>query len=471
MKKILIAGATGYVGTRLIPKLVEEGHVIRCLARNPEKLTDRNWPGVEFVQGDVLDLTSLKSALKDIDIAYYLVHAMGNQGDFRSRDKQSARNFALAAKLNGIERIIYLGGLGDPEQNLSDHLQSRQEVGRILNSTGIAVTELRAAIIIGWGSASFEIIRDLVKKLPVMITPRWVKSRCQPIAIDDVLYYLIAVLKDSRTIGETFDIGGDEILTYEAMMRQVALIMGKKLKIINVPVLTPHLSSYWLNLVTSVPMSIAFPLVEGLRNDTICSDQRINEYIPLTKTSFKDAVRMALQTAKNNYLESRWTQADIIDNTVTDSLNGKFLYDEQILSSPATAKEIFHRIQKIGGTTGWYYANWAWKLRGIFDRLIGGIGMRRGRRHPTELRVGDTIDFWRVEKLKIDSYLKLRAEMKLPGIAWLEFKVNQEGSKTILVQRASFKPANWFGYAYWYLLLPVHLLIFKNMARKIAVLE
>lgn len=469
--KILVTGATGYVGTRLIPKLLEEGYSIRCLARNPEKLTNRNRPGVEVIRGDVLDLPSLKSALKDIDIAYYLVHAMGKQGDFRSRDKQSARNFALAAKFNEVQRIIYLGGLGDSQHNLSDHLQSRQEVGQILNSTAIPVTELRASIIIGWGSASFEIIRDLVKKLPVMITPRWVKSRCQPIAIDDVLSYLLAVLKDSRTIGDAFDIGGEEILTYEAMMQQVALIMGKKLKIINVPVLTPRLSSYWLNLVTAVPMSMAIPLVEGLRNDTICLDQRINDYIPIKKTSFKDAVQIALQAEKNNNLASSWTQADILYNTVTDTSNQKLLYDKQIVSSRSSCKEIFDRIQKIGGKTGWYYANWAWKLRGIFDRLIGGIGMRRGRRHPIDLRVGDTIDFWRVEKLISDSYLRLRAEMKLPGIAWLEFKIYQEGSETLLVQLATFKPHNWTGYAYWFLLWPIHLLIFKNMARKIAVFD
>jgi len=468
MKKILIAGATGYVGSRLVPRLLEKGYRVRCLARNPDKLKNRSWNKVEIVQGDVLDISSLEAALKNIDIAYYLVHAMGTLGDFRQKDSQSARNFASAAKIDGVKRIIYLGGLGDPEQNLSQHLKSRQEVGQILGETGIPVTELRASIIIGSGSASFEIIRDLVKKLPIMITPRWVKSRCQPIAIDDILSYLIEVLRDQRTVGETFDIGGSEILTYQTMMLQVAEIMGKRLKIINVPVLTPHLSAYWLNLVTTVPMSVAFPLVEGLRNDTICIDQRIQQFLPLQKTPFKDAVQTALQADKKSYLESRWTQADTFNSDRMGRLNQRLLYDEQIVTCPASKDKVFAKIQKIGGNTGWYYANWTWKLRGLFDRLIGGVGMRRGRRHPTELRVGDTLDFWRVEKYIPGSYLKLRAEMKLPGIAWLEFDVNEEGGITVLHQRAAFKPFNWFGYAYWFILLPIHYFIFKNMAKNIA---
>jgi uncharacterized protein YbjT (DUF2867 family) len=279
MKRILIAGATGYVGSRLVPLLVEKGYYVRCLARNPEKLRNKNWRDIDIIQGDVLDPASLEAALANIDVAYYLVHAMGDRGDFREKDRQSASNFALAAKTKKVKRIIYLGGLGDADQNLSKHLRSRHEVGHILGSHGVPVTELRASVIIGSGSASFEIIRDLVKKLPVMITPRWVKSRCQPIAIDDVLYYLIAILDNPRTVNETFDIGGAEILSYEAMMKQVAQIMRRPIKVINVPVLTPHLSAYWLNLVTTVPMSIAFPLVEGLRNDTICIDQRIQEYL------------------------------------------------------------------------------------------------------------------------------------------------------------------------------------------------
>jgi len=467
MKKILVAGASGYVGSRLVPRLTEKGFEVRCLARNPEKLAGRSWKDVEFVKGDVLMPDTLLPALHGIDAAYYLIHAMGNAGDFSEKDAISARNFAEAAAKAGIQRIIYLGGLGDHGDNLSEHLKSRQEVGKILGESGVPVTELRASVIIGSGSASFEIIRDLVKKLPLMITPRWVNSLCQPIAIRDVLNYFIGVLEEPRAAGEVYDIGGREVLPYADMMRQVAEVMGTRLRIFNVPVLTPRLSAYWLNLVTSVPMSIAFPLVEGLRNDTICRDNRIRELLPIPLTPFKEAVARALNIEKQYGVESRWTEASTYQAAEGAANRYRLLKDVQVIHTGIAPEKVFRSLQKIGGNTGWYYANWAWKLRGAFDRMIGGVGMRRGRRHPVDLRVGDTLDFWRVVEFQPGKYLKLRAEMKIPGIAWLEFTVGSEGEKTFLNQTASFKPAGWFGVAYWYAMMPFHFFIFRNMARKI----
>jgi uncharacterized protein YbjT (DUF2867 family) len=468
MKNIFIAGASGYVGSRLVPRLLEKEYRVRCLARYPEKLKSRSWRGVEIVQGDVLKPETLLPALQGMDAAYYLVHAMGNSGDFSEKDALSARNFARAAAEAGLQRIIYLGGLGDEDQNLSEHLKSRREVGVILGQTGIPVTELRASIIIGSGSASFEIIRDLVKKLPLMITPRWVNSLCQPIAVRDVLNYLTGILEEPRTAGQTFDIGGEEKLTYADMMRLVAEVMGKKLFIIHVPVLTPHLSAYWLNLVTTVPMSIAFPLVEGLRNDTVCRDNRIRELLPIALTPFISAVKRALDIEKQHRVESRWTEASSYRDGEILPGKHRWLKDIRVIYSDIAPEKIFARVQKIGGDTGWYYADWAWKLRGILDRLIGGVGMRRGRRHPVDLRVGDPLDFWRVGEFQPGRYLKLRAEMKVPGVAWLEFKTEKnEAGKTVFHQIASFKPHNWFGTAYWYAAGPAHFFIFRNMARRI----
>lgn len=468
MKRILVAGASGYVGSRLVPRLLQKGYAVRCLARNPEKLKSRAWEGVEIVSGDVLKPETLLPALQGVDTAYYLVHAMGNSGDFSERDALSAGNFAQAAKTAGVRRIIYLGGLGDHGETLSEHLRSRQEVGAMLGETGIPVTELRASIIIGSGSASFEIIRDLVKKLPLMITPRWVNSRCQPIAIRDVLNYLTGALEEPRTAGNIYDIGGEEILTYADMMRLVAEVLGKKLYILHVPVLTPRLSAYWLNLVTAVPMSIAFPLVEGLRNDTICRDRRIREILPISLTPFKEAAARALASEKQAHVESRWTEATTYEPAETAGASFRILKDEQVISTNAAPAQVFQCFQRIGGNTGWYYADWAWKFRGIIDRLIGGVGMRRGRRHPVELRVGDALDFWRVEEIQPGRSLKLRAEMKVPGVAWLEFKVAESGAgKSVFTQTASFKPANWLGVAYWYAMMPMHFLIFRNMAKRI----
>ncbi len=468
--KILVVGATGYVGGRLVPLLIKEGYPVRCLARNPEKLKAREWKNIELYQGDVLEPDTLSNPLKDIDVAFYLVHSMGNQKDFEDLDAKAARNFGRAAKEAGINRIIYLGGLARETQNLSSHLKSRQEVGQILGESGVSVTELRASIIIGSGSASFEIIRDLTRKLPVMITPRWVKSLCEPISIRNVLEYLLGCLKEPRTRGEILEIGGGEILTYANMMKAVAEVLGKKLLIIPVPVLTPRLSAYWLNIVTTVPMSIAYALIDGLKNNSICTDHRIRELIPIKLFSFKESVHRALDREASGSVASSWTEASSANMgiPVTEGESKKILQDIRILEIKDNPKEVCQRIQKIGGDVGWYYANWAWKLRGIMDRMIGGVGMRRGRRHPEKIRIGDAIDFWRVEGYSPGSYLRLRAEMKLPGLAWLEFRVYQDkNEQNIFQQTATFLPSNWFGILYWYLVMPAHFFVFKNMARRI----
>jgi len=466
--KIAVLGASGYVGGRLVPKLIAEGHSVRCLARNPEKLSSRDWPSAEIVYGDVLDAESLAPALQNIDVLYYLVHSMQGKADFKNLDIRAAQNCGMAARAAGVKRIIYLGALAKESPHLSSHLQSRQEVGNILRKAGIELTELRASIIIGSGSASFEIIRDLVKKLPVMITPRWVKSLCEPISIDNVLQYLLACLEEPRTVNQILEIGGGEVLSYGQMMKAVAEVMGKRLLMIPVPVLTPRLSGYWLNIVTTVPMSIAHPLVEGLRNDSVTTDQRIRQWIDIPLLPFKEAVGKALREDQQGLLASRWTEAGNSRPTGEKPIEQKILQDYRMIESEIPADKIFHSIQTVGGDNGWYYANWLWKLRGILDRMIGGVGLRRGRRHPVDIRVGDAIDFWRVEKYEAGRLLRLKAEMKLPGDAWLELKVRSVSTKNSLFeQTATFLPGNWLGYLYWYAILPLHLLVFRNMAKQI----
>jgi len=465
---ILVAGATGYVGSLLVPKLIEKGHNVRCLARNPEKAKSLFPEYVEIVKGDVLSPETLRDGMKGIEVAYYLVHAMGAWGDFKNRDAISASNFGNAAARAGIKRIIYLGGLGKNDDKLSPHLKSRHQTGKLLGISGVPVTELRASIIIGAGSASFEITRDLVKRLPFMVTPKWVNSLCEPIGIDDVLFYLTSCVEEEKTVGQILEIGGGDILTYMDMMRQVGEIMGRRFIALKVPVLTPKLSAYWLNLVTSVPMSLAFPLVEGLKNDTICTDNTIRELIPHKTMKFKDAVTKALEKGKTDFLEARWTQAYVDRGSEPEKRNSyEILRCERLVFSAYTPEKIFHHIKAIGGDKGWYYGNTMLRLRGILDRLMGGIGNRTGRRDPHNLRVGDTVDFWRVEKYEENKYVKLVSEIMLPGMLWLEFIVENNGEKTVLREIFSFIPDGLIGYIYWYIFLPVHIVIFTNMAKEI----
>jgi uncharacterized protein YbjT (DUF2867 family) len=467
---VLVTGATGYIGSRLLPRLLEKGHRVRCLARNPEKLSLSRQPHLEVVQGDVLRAESLPRALSGIDVAYYLVHSMTTSSEsFREKDGLAAANFARAASEAGLKRIIYLGALGHDGPRLSEHLRSRQETGDVLRQGSVPVTELRAAIIVGAGSASFEIVRDLARRLPVMVCPRWVRSRCEPIAIRDVLLYLLGVLEEPRSVGETLEMGGGDVLTYADLMRITAQVMGRHVHIVTVPILTPRLSAYWLNLVTAVPMSLARPLVEGLRNDVVCRDGRLREWIPHPTLRFREAVAEALEEEGRNLVESRWTDATTSPATSPWAEDATRLIDRRRVESALPPEKLFDRVRRLGGTTGWYFANWLWELRGALDRLLGGVGMRRGRRDPERLSVGDALDFWRVERFEEGRLLTLRAEMKLPGEARLRMTV-EPGSAggSVLTQEAEFQPRGILGRLYWLVLLPVHAVIFRGMARRIA---
>ena len=466
MRTILVTGGTGYIGSRLATHLLAAGRSVRVMAREPRRLGALAAAGADCVAGDVLQPESLVPALRDVEVAYYLIHSMGTGSDYAARDREAARNFAAACAAAGVRRIVYLGGLGQSASALSKHLASRQEVGDVLRAGSVPVTELRAAIIVGAGSASFEIIRDLARKLPVMLCPRWVRSRCEPIALSQVLEYLIGVLEEPRTIGEVLEIGGGDVLTYQEMMRECAAALGKRVRIITVPVLTPRLSSYWLNLVTSVPMSIARPLVEGLRNDVVTTDQRIRAWIPVASMTFREAVERALAEDDAGPLASRWTGAAGSNTSRSSQRRDGLLRDERTVAANASPAALFATVEGIGGTTGWYYANWLWRLRGSIDRLLGGVGMRRGRRDPISVLLGDPIDFWRVEEVVPGERLRLRAEMKVPGEATLEFEVGSapEGKHAVLIQRAEFDPRGGWGRAYWAALRPVHAVVFRGLA-------
>ena len=461
---ILVTGATGYIGGRLARQLLAEGYSVRAMARDPRRLAALERLGAESVSGDVLDPASLTSAMRGIDVAYYLVHSMGDGPDFEARDRQAATNFAEACRVAGVKRIIYLGGLGLEGPSLSKHLASRQETGKLLAQGTVPVTELRAAIIVGAGSASFEIVRDLANRLRVMICPRWVRSRCEPIVIHHVITYLIGVLRVPQSTGQVLEIGGGEILTYEEMLRQCAEVLGKKILIFRVPVLSPRLSSYWLNLITSVPMSVARPLVEGLRNDVVTTDHRIHDWIPLERVTFREGAAIALAEEGAGPLPSRWTGA-AVRRSARSAASGLVLRDERVRASRATPELLFKAVERIGGTTGWYYGNGLWRLRGMLDRMFGGVGLRRGRRHPEEVVPGDAVDFWRVEELVPGRLLRLRAEMKVPGAAVLEFEVSpRAGGGSELAQRASFVPNSAWGRFYWDAMRPLHAFVFRGMA-------
>ncbi|HTJ27815.1 MAG TPA: SDR family oxidoreductase [Candidatus Limnocylindria bacterium] len=471
--RVLVTGATGYIGGRLVPALVAAGHEVRCLVRDPGRIEGR-FAGVETARGDVFDAESLRAALRGCEVAYYLVHSMSeNRRDFSRRDRDAARLFGETAAQAGVARIVYLGGLGDERPRaLSPHLRSRHEVGRELRAGGVPVTEFRAAIIVGAGSVSFEMLRYLTERLPVMIAPRWVRTRCQPIGVQDVIAYLVAALDDPASTGKIVEIGGADVLEYREMMLRYAAIRGLARRIVIVPFFTPGLSSYWIHLVTPIPASIARPLVEGLFNEVIVRDDAARTFFPkIVPIGYDEAVRRALDRYASTGPETTWFDAfDVktLPGVFAGSTQG-MLIDRRERTAAAPPRELFRVFSSLGGTKGWLYADWLWELRGVIDRLAGGIGTRRGRRSQTTLRVGDAVDFWRVEAYEPEKLVRLRAEMKLPGTAWLQFEaLPREDGGTTLRQTAFFDPRGAFGLLYWYGVLPFHHLIFGTMATRIA---
>ncbi|MBN0043777.1 SDR family oxidoreductase [Streptomyces actuosus] len=479
----LVTGATGYIGGRLVPELLDAGHKVRCLARSPGRLRDHPWAGeVEAVGGDVTDEASVADAMRGVDVAYYLVHALGTGKDFEETDRRAARIFGEQARAAGVRRIVYLGGLapaGVPEEQLSPHLRSRAEVGRILLDSGVPTAVLRAAVVIGSGSASFEMLRYLTERLPVMVTPSWVHTRIQPVAVRDVLRVLVGCASLPEEVNRAFDIGGPDILTYREMMVRYATLAGLPPRLIlSVPVLTPRLSSHWVGVVTPVPASIARPLTESLRHEVVCREHDIADHLPEPPgcpIGFDDAVRLALERVREAQVATRWSSASVpgapSDPLPTDPdwAGGSLYTDLRELSVEATPEALWRVIEGIGGDNGWYSFPLAWAVRGWLDRLVGGVGLRRGRRDAHRLRVGDSLDFWRVEEIEPGHLLRLRAEMRLPGLGWLEMLAGTDAEgRTRYRQRALFHPHGLLGHAYWRSVSPFHAVVFGGMARNIA---
>jgi uncharacterized protein YbjT (DUF2867 family) len=477
-KTCLVTGATGYIGGRLVPVLLAAGHRVRVMTRAPERLRDHPWAGqVEIVRADAGDAEAVVAACAGADVVYYLIHALSTGGDFEETDRRTARVMARAAQEAGVGRLVYLGGLEPQGEELSPHLRSRAEVAEILLGSGVPTAVLRAAVVLGSGSASFEMLRYLTERLPVMVTPRWVHSRIQPIGIRDVLRYLVGCATLPREVHRCFDIGGPDVMTYLEMMQRFAAVAGlSRRRILPVPVLSPGLSSHWVGLITPVPASIARPLVESLRNTVVCTEHDIAQYVPDPPEGllgFDEAVRLAIQRVKDATVATRWSSASTpgapSDPLPTDPTwaGGTLYLDEKTRETPASPEALWRVVEGIGGETGWYSFPLAWEVRGWLDRAVGGVGLRRGRRSPSDLYVGDALDFWRVEELEEGRLLRLRAEMRLPGLAWLEFHVEQEDGRTRLRQKATFKPSGLFGHLYWRVLVPFHGPIFGGMVRNI----
>lgn len=475
--KILLTGTTGYIGKRLLPLLIGLGHEVICCVRDkkrfpPELLS--KYPGIRLFEVDFLKDIPSPEALNGIDAAYYLIHSMSaNTSDFEQMEALSAHNFVKLINQTQARQVIYLGGI-DNNETLSKHLRSRQKVEKILRTGNVPVTAIKAGIIVGSGSASFEIIRDLVEKLPVMITPRWLNTRSQPVAVRNVMEFLTGVLLRSDTFDKSFDIGGPEVLTYKEMLLQYAEVRGLKRYISTVPVMTPRLSSYWLYFVTSTSYQLAVNLVNSMKVEVIARSNELEKLLNIQPITYREAVRMAFQRIEQNMVVSSWKDA-LISSSSDNSLLAHFnvpvfgcYRDHREVPIPGDAGAVLDNIWAIGGGRGWYYADWLWQLRGFLDKLQGGVGLRRGRTSPTSIHTGDTVDFWRVLAAdRENKRLLLYAEMKLPGEAWLEFKIVTKGTETRLLQTATFRPKGLAGRLYWYSVMPFHFFVFRGMARNL----
>ena len=468
--KILITGASGYIGGHLLDTLPNEQ--LRCFIRSKRNYLEARHPKAEFFYGDARSPQDVSKACKDIDVIYYLIHAMGSTGDFSCKDRDYAQNFAAAAKHQGVKKIIYVGGLTDTAQSMSTHMASRCEVGRILRESEVPVLEFRASIILGAGSLSFEMIRSLVEHLPIMICPRWVRARCQPIYIGDLLKFLTAALDGKFCKSKIFEVGGSEISSYKDLMLRYAKLRGLRRHLISVPILTPHLSSLWLGLVTPLYARVGRKIIDSLRQDSIISDNDAGIFFDINCLNIEEAIKQSLQQEDESYRKIRWNDAMAATGHNDSEWHGihfgNRLVDSRHIDLKCPAKDAFRPILTIGGNNGWYYGNWLWKLRGWLDLLWSGPGLRRGRRNQDKIYIGDTIDFWRVEDYIEDKKLLLRAEMKLPGRAWLEYEVETgENNQTQIRQTAIFDPVGLIGLIYWYSVAPLHFFVFGGMLKAI----
>ena len=471
--KILLTGATGYIAQRLLPVLLEQGHQVICCVRDKKRFNDHNYhsENLSVIEADFLDRESLQNIPDDIDVAYYLIHSMSTQsGDFEQMEKISAENFKDRIQKTSTKQVIYLSGIVN-ETQLSKHLSSRKQVEDTLSGSTFALTTLRAGIIVGSGSASFEIIRDLVEKLPVMITPKWLKTKCQPIAIRNVVEFLSGVAGRSDTYNQSYDIGGPDILSYKEMLLRFAKIRGLKRRIFVVPVMTPKISSYWLYFVTSTSYALATNLVHSMKVEVICKPNDLASRLNISLIDYDTSIKLAFDKIEQNLVLSSWKDAQTSDifkkglsHFIEVPVNG--CYKDVRKIKIENSKQVLDKIWAIGGKTGWYYGNWLWEIRGIMDQIMGGVGMRRGRKSGTKISAGESLDFWRVLLAdKEEKRLLLYAEMKLPGEAWLEFKIDENN---ILTQTATFRPLGLWGRIYWYAVLPFHGFIFNGMLKNIA---
>ncbi len=476
--KILLTGATGYIGKRLLPVLIDQGHTVVCCVRDKQRIPDKGiyqHPNVTLFEVDFLQDVTATAAIQDIDCAYYLIHSMSsNMEDFEELEEASAKNFMKLVEQTNIQQIIYLGGITN-EKKLSKHLSSRKNVEVILSKGRVPLTVIKAGIIVGSGSASFEIIRDLVEKLPIMIAPRWLNTKCQPIAIRNVLEFLTGVLLRKETFGHAYDIGGPSILTYKEMLLEFAKIRGLKRWIMSVPVMTPRLSSYWLYFVTSTSYTLAKNLVDSMKVEVIAQNNDLQKLLGIVSISYKDSIELAFQKIEQNNVLSSWKDSFVssqVDHTLLEHINVPVdgcLRDLKQVEIKMEVEKVLQNIWSIGGKRGWYYGNRLWGLRGFIDKMFGGVGLRRGRTNVDTIFTGDTLDFWRVLAAdRVEKRLLLYAEMKLPGEAWLEFRIIEKNGKNYLQQLATFRPKGVLGRLYWYGMLPIHFFVFNGMANNIA---